>query len=350
MTKSIVLSQKTMAAAMALALGCAFAASSQAAVIIPTKGGFSGYVNVGAGALSVKSNMLASIINGKVDVGNKTVDNLSDDPNSSEGGAIPAMNFELSYTFAGSRTQLYLGNLLEDYVSMEMNTLAGIRQEVGNAGLIGASVNNTILDTQVWSDPYRTGAKRTDTDRTSKGFSVFWQQFMSSGLELKYSQNEVDVDKERSGESLALSTAERQLLDRNGDIDKFDLSYEFASTDKTHVVTPSLTYVDRDLDGNAMANDGGSASVNYIYKYSDSWRYVLNATYGKFDFKEANPIYAEKDSMTNYGLSGTAFYTGPFGWKDWTFNATAGWYEQDHDLDFYDTSVGVVVFGMLRKF
>jgi hypothetical protein len=144
--------------------------------------------------------------------------------------------------------------------------------------------------------------------------------------------------------------AQRQLLDRNGDVDKFQLSYDFYSEDKNHVVTPALTYVDRDLDGNAMANDGGTASVNYIYSYSDQLRYVFNASYGDFDWKEANPIYDQTDSANSYGISAAIFYTGVFGLKHWTLNATAAWYEEDHDIDFYDTSVGVIAVGMLRKF
>jgi len=350
MSATLVSTRKALASGIALALGCAVVASTQAAVIIPTKGGFSGYVNAGVGALSVKSNMLASIVNGKVEVGDKQVNNLSDDPNNSNGGAIPALNFELSYTFADSRTQVFVGNLLENYVQFDMSTLAGVRQDIGSAGLIGASLQTTSVDTQVWSDPYLTNAKRDDTDRTSKGYRVFWQQFMSSGLEVRYTATEVDIDKERSGESLALSTAQRHLLDRNGDVDRFDMLYEFSSQDKRHMVTPGLAYIDRGLDGNAMANDGGNVSLNYIYKYDDNWRYVVNAAYGTFDYKEANPIYAFKDSVDEYGVSGTVFYTEPFGWKDWSFNATAGWYEEDHDIDFYDTQVGVVVFGMLRKF
>jgi hypothetical protein len=173
---------------------------------------------------------------------------------------------------------------------------------------------------------------------------------MSSGLELRYSTSEIDIDKERSGQSLALTDAQRKLLDRNGDVDRFLLSYEFASDNGAHVVTPALTYVDRDLDGNAMANDGGTASLNYIYEHDDRWRYVINATYGDFDWKEANPIYARKDSADNYGISGTVFYARPFGWKDWAFNVTAGYFEEDHDLDFYDNEVGIVSMGMFRKF
>lgn len=350
MSKKLVSSPSKMAAGMALAWGCAFAASTQAAVVIPDKGGFSGYLNVGAGGVSVKSNMLASIINGKVNVGNKTVNNLSEDPNNSEGGAIPAFNFELSYTFEDTRTQLFLGNLLENYAAFDMSTLAGVRQDVGTAGLIGASLQSTSVDTQVWSDPYLTNAKRNDTDRTGQGFRVFWQQFMSSGLEVRYTATEVDIDKERSGESLALSDAQRRLLDRNGDVSRFDMLYEFSSSDERHLITPALAYIDNGLDGDAMANDGGQVSINYIYKANDRWRYIFNASYGEYDFDAANPIYAIDDSTTDYGISGTVFYTEPFGWKDWSFNTTAGWYEEDHDIDFYDSSVGVVVFGMFRKF
>ncbi|MEE4144923.1 MAG: DUF2860 family protein [Halieaceae bacterium] len=350
MKSGLLSTQKAMASGIALALGCAFVTATQAAVIIPEKSGFSGYVNLGVGGISVKSNMMASIINGKVDLGDKQIDNLADSPNSSEGGAIPAVNFELSYTFASTRTQVHFGNLLENYLSMEMNTLAGIRQDIGNAGNIGASVQTTVIDTQVWSDPYLTDARRKDTDRTAQGFNVYWQQIMRSGLELKYSTTEIDIDKERSGDSLALSTAQRKLLDRNGDVNRYTMSYEFASDDKHHIVTPSLAYVDRDLDGQAMANDGGVASLNYIYQHNNHWRYVLNATYGDYDYKETNPIYAKQDSANSYGISGTVFYTEPFGWKDWSFNATAGYYEEDNDIDFYDTEVGVVVFAMFRKF
>lgn len=334
----------------ALVMGCTLAASTQAAVIIPTKSGFSGYVNLGAGGVSVKSNMLASIMSGNIDIGDNKINSLNNSPNSSNGGAIPVINFELSYTFASTRTQVHVGNLLENYLTMDTTTILGVRQDVGKAGLVGASIRATTIDTEVWQDPYLTGAKRKETDRTNNGFRVYWQQIMSSGLEMRYTYSDVDIDKERSGASLALTDEQRKLLDRNGDVDRFSLLYEFASDDKRHIVTPQLTYIDRDLDGEAMANDGGSASVNYIYQYDKKLRWVFNASYSDLDWKEKNPIYDYKDSADSYGVSASFFYTGAFGLKDWTFNATAGWYEEDHDIDFYDSEVGIIAIGMLRRF
>lgn len=341
---------RTLAATSALVAGFTLAASTQAAVIIPEKSGFSGYVNLGAGGLSVKSNMLASIVNGNIDIGDKRISSLNNSPNSSEGGIIPVVNFELSYTFGSTRTQVHLGNLLEDYVSMDMTTIAGVRQDVGKAGLVGASYRGTTVKTDVWQDPYLTDAKRKDTERTSDGYRVYWQQFMSSGLEFRYTYSEIDIDSERSGQSLALTPGQRKLLNRQGDIDNFALLYEFSSQDRKHIVEPQLAFIDRDLDGQAMANDGVRGSVNYIYQYDDKWRWVVNASYGDFDFKKANPIYRSKDSMDSYGLSLSMFHTGAFGLKKWTFNATVGYYEQDHDIDFYDTEVGIVALGMLRQF
>ena len=351
MTKNALQAHSAKLAGIAIvAAGYSLAAATHAAVIIPQKDGFSGYVNLGVGGISVESNMLASIMSGNIDIGDKEVGSLNDSPNSSEGGAIPVINFELSYTFAETRTQLHLGNLLEDYLSMDTTTIAGVRQEVGRAGMVGASYRATTIKTEVWQDPYLTDAKRKDTDRTSDGFRVFWQQFMSSGLEIRYTYSEIDIDNELSGQSLALTPQQRKLLDRQGDIDRFALLYEFSSEDKKHIVEPQLAYIDRDLDGNAMANDGVRASVNYIYQHDDRWRWVVNASYGDYDYKEANPIYDRKDQSNHYGASLSMFYTGAFGLKDWTFNATAGWYEQDNDLDFYDASVGVIAVGMLRRF
>lgn len=334
----------------ALAAGCMLAATTQAAVIIPTKGGFSGYVNVGAGAVEVETNMISTIANGNIDVGGETIKNLNNSPGS-ESAAIPSINFELSYTFEKSRTQLHIGNLMEDFLSFDMNTTAGVRQDIGTAGLIGASVQTTSLATDVWQDPYETNTKRKDTERTSKGGRLYWQQIMSSGLELRYTVSEIDVDKERSGNSLDyLTPGERKSLKRDGDIYRYDAMYEFKADGNRHLITPGLTYTDQDRDGDAMSFDSIGINVNYIYQYSEKWRYVFNAGYADLSYDETNPIYGKKDGADSYSGSATVFYSAPFGLKKWALNGTVGWFQEDHDIDFYDSSVGLFSIGMFRKF
>ena len=70
---------------------------------IPEESGFSGFLSLGAAYSSVKSNMIAG--NSFGSVGNRTVDSLTDDPESSSSGSVQ-FNFDLRYTFASTRTQL----------------------------------------------------------------------------------------------------------------------------------------------------------------------------------------------------------------------------------------------------
>jgi hypothetical protein len=294
--------------------------------------------------------MIASIANGNIDVGGETIKDLNSGPGS-ESTAIPTVNFELSYTFEKSRTQVHIGNLMEDFLSFDMNTSAGVRQDIGTAGILGASLQTTSLVTDVWQDPYATDVKRKDTERTNKGGRVFWQQIMSSGLELRYTFSEIDIDKERSGDSLDfLNPAERKLLNRNGDIDRYEAMYEFRADGDRHLITPGLSYVKQDRDGDAMSFDATGINLNYIYQYSEKWRYVVNLGYADLNYDKANPIYGKKDGGESYNGAVTVFYSAPFGLKKWALNGTVGWYQEDHDIEFYDSSVGLFSIGMFRKF
>ena len=71
---------------------------------IPKESGIGGFINVGAGWISVESNMIAG--NGMGDISKERTDSLTDSPDA-DTGVIPIINGELSYTFASTRTQLF---------------------------------------------------------------------------------------------------------------------------------------------------------------------------------------------------------------------------------------------------
>lgn len=313
---------------------------------IPPQSGFSGFINLGAGVTSVESNTLAKF--GSVDLGNKSIDTLTSSPDSETSG-LPVLGLEIAYTFASTRTQIFFGNQLEDYIRFDFAARAGVRQEIGNAGVIGVSFLQTPLATEMWEDPFVTGTNRTNTDRSSNGYRLIWDKIYGTGLELRYSAREVDIDKERSGEDLGLSAADRALLDRNGDRNRFSVQYTFNRDENKHRITPAIAYIDQDLDGDAVAYDGLSFNVNYIYSVN-RWKFVTNASYAALEYDEANPVYSKKADSNRYGLSFTAFYNKPFGWDGWLANAGVVWFEEDSDINFYDSSVNLASIGMLYLF
>ena len=325
------------------------AANSSAAVTIPEDSGFSGFINLGLGGLSVKSNLMAETGLGFVELGDDTIDGLNSSSDR-ESGLLPVLNFEASYTFAKSRTQIYVGNLLEDFVRFEMNAAFGVRHEIGDAGILGANLLASSIPTEVWKDPFLVGEKRKETERESAGYRVQWSDIYGSGLEFRYTSREVEIDDERSGQSLDLTEAERALLVRDGDHDRIDLRYEYTSEDKRHIFTPGLAYIDHDRDGNANSMDGYGLDLNYIYVYQPRLRFAVNAGYARLNADEANPIYGIKDDSTRLGFSLAAFYGNPFGLEGWILNVSGAAFRDDHDIRFYDSTVSVLTVGMLRRF
>jgi len=315
---------------------------------IPQESGFSGFVNIGAGAANIESNTLAKTLFGSVDLGDNNLDSLYQSPDS-ETTVIPVVGLEVAYTFASTRTQVFMGNQLEDYLRFDFATRAGIRQEIGKAGVLGLNLLQSPIATEVWEDPFVTDSGRISTDRTSSGYRLIWDKIFGTELQLRYSAKEVDIDDERSGQAEGLSPEERSLLNRNGDINRFYAEYTFNWSNNQHRLTPSIAYADQDLDGAAVAYDSLSLSVNYIYLVN-RWRYVINGSYADNKFNEENPVYGQKADSQRYGGSFTVFYYQPFAWKDWLVNAGIVWFEEDSDINFYDSSAQSLSIGMLRRF
>ena len=333
-----------------IALGLLLGSSGAAAVpAIPDTDGWGGHFNIGAGVASSESNMISSLA--FMDLGDERISSL-DESAGSEDFVMPVAQFELRYTLAENRTQFYLGNQTVDYVNFELSdslaTHLGIRQEVPEIGLVEFSLHATLMPLDVWKDPYLEGEKRGETERTSTGLQASWDQIFESGFEFTWVWKDIEVDDEESGESLPLSDAQKRSLRRTGNFNRWDVSYDWKISDR-HRLVPGIGYIDRDLDGDAMAEDGPQASLRHLWDL-DRWLLVTRLFYSDLESDETNPIYGEERDMESVGASFTAFYTNPFGLKGWTANASASYFDQDSNIDFYDASFGVLSFAMYYRF
>lgn len=321
------------------------AAAAQAAPDIPTEAGWRGTVNIGAGAGQSETNMLAGI--SSIDLGDERIDSLDADAGSEDIG-FPVLQFEVSYTLQDSRTQFYLRNQPSPYVFVDMEALAGIRQQVEGIGIVDIALSGTTVATDVWKDPYLVGTDRGNTERTTKGLHIAWHNAMDSALSVEFSSKEVELDDEESGTSLGLGVADRKLLERSGQVYRLNASYAWRVNDR-HQLVPAVAWLNYDLDGGAMAEDGLALQLAHHYS-RDRWRVVSQLQYTGLESDRDNPIYgdaADKDVL----VAGVGvFYERPFGLDRWTANARASWYEADSDIDFYDESLGIVSVGMMYRF
>jgi len=336
---------KSMVAVIASA---ALAAPALALDKMPEEPGLSGFVNLAVGSGSIESNFLARVAGIDLDLGDDTLSDFGspDDENITTG----LLNLTVAYTFSNLKTQVSLGNDLTDFLQFDRSTVASLRHDVDSLGRFQLSVlSSAFPSTEVWEDPYVLGAKRKETERESTGGRFTWDRIFGTRFELKVQSREIDLDNERSGEALGLSTAERALLDREGDNFQVELGYLMVLDDGANVFRPSVTYIDKDLDGDAMAQEGVQAGFSWLYS-GERLTWANNLFYTVLDGDAKHPIFNEDNDADTLTFASQAFFPRAFGLEHWQPNLAVLYGDHDSDVDFNDGSGWMIAAGIGRRF
>jgi hypothetical protein len=319
-------------------IGCSVGVFAAAIEPIPEEGGFSGRISVGAAWTRVKTNMTAKTPFS--DLSSDRIDNIFDEPDS-ESNITPLFGGELRYTFADTRTQVFLGSALVDRLRFDMSQALGVRKQWDETGIFEGAFLFTSMATEVWEDPYLTGAKRDETDRTANGARLAWSRIYNSNFHFTYSYRDIEIDDELSGASVGfLSPAQRGLLSREGDHHQAELLYTHQLSENQWI-GPALQYDRYDLDGDAMSNDIYSVMLTHTYA-AEKWRLVTNLNYGYADYDEQNPIYSKTQDANRYGIGTTLLYPNFFNVKNLTGIFGVAYLKENANIDFYDTEIVMV--------
>jgi hypothetical protein len=315
---------------------------------VPEESGVSGFVNIGAAYMEAKTNMTAG--NQIISIGDSTIDSVFSSPDKDH-EMIPLLNGELRYTFGDSRTQIYFGNQMEDILQFDAATLLGVRKELGDKGTGAVSYVFNGIVTEVWKDPYLTNAKRSETDRESKGIRLEWDRLIGTNFGVEYQWREIDIEDELSGTqpALGLTPAEIGQLDREGDHQRGEVYYTWR-LGGGHSLVPAFRLGKNDLDGDAMASDVYAIRLNYAYR-SEKYSIVVTGHVGNEEFDKTNPIYGKTREDDIYGIGVTALLHQPFGWPEgMNLVGTVGYYEADSNIDFYNSEVLMIGTSILYNF
>ena len=319
---------------------------------IPQQSGLSGFVSPGAGLWRVEDNMVKKI--GFFKITDSDINTLDNKPRS-ETSVSPILNYNVRYTFASSRTQIFVGSLLEDMLRFDAATLLGVRQELPDQSVIGVSYLFSPLVTEVYKDPYETGTNRNGTDRNVNGVRLSYENILSSDLSFKYTYRNIDIDRERSGRQLVrdgvITDSEKDRLDRNGDRHDVEVLYRFvsASGGSRHTFIPSFRYSNFDLDGSAMAYDYFLFGLNYRYD-GQKFAISVNGYYGYADYDKRNPIFGKAREDDRYGFSLLGFYKHIFGVEGLHLNPTVTINRSDSNIDFYKSEVDLYALSLFYAF
>jgi hypothetical protein len=316
---------------------------------IPEESGFGGFIRPGVGYMRYKSNMVASFLG--YDLSDKKTDSLDDSPDSESTGIV-FVPFRLQYTFASTRTQLFVGTELRDLIRFDLSQQIGVKQEIGRFGLLQGGLLFSGIPAKVWKDPYVVDQNRDKTSRTNTGVRLVWDRIFSSNFQLQYTYRDIDISSEKSGEFLGLSSRDRDRLDRNGDRHVAEAFYTFKLANN-HKLVPQLIYARDDLDGDAMASDAIDFQLSYAY-FGNPFVLTLNGLIGTADYDKKNPIYDKTQDDDRYGIQGTLYYKNPWNWtllgsEPMSFYVGAAYFKTDSNIDFYDQEAALTTVGVFFK-
>jgi hypothetical protein len=335
------------AVVLLVALGCY---SALAADDIPETSGFGGFVLIAPGAFDVSSNLIYGGAPLLDDVANTRIESIFDSPSSQSAAALLTAG-EVNYTFSSTRTQVFLGNRLEDMLRLDVAFGLGVRQELPDKSILALSALVTPTDLKVWSDPYVEGEDRVKTDLDQPGVRFRWGRMFKTGLEFTAQYRRYEHDQELSGEWLIdqsrLDPADQPLLNRDGDIWRAQFLYRIKSG-KRHVFEPTLRYTNWDLDGAAMAHAGPTVQLTYLY-LTPKLVLDLNVLYHTHEADTVHPVYGQVLEADRYAMGLTAFYD-LFKAKRWRALASIDFVREDTNIPFFDSKANAFYFGAIWRY
>ncbi len=331
-----------------LIASCALLVSSGAVAIepIPEDTGWSGYVFLGAGFTSIKSNTVVG--NDIVDVGDNTISDILQGPTSDD-TAHPALGLELKYTLPG-RNQIFLGSSQEDQLTMDYANQLGWRKQTQSMGTFQLSFLLPDPAIEVWADPYLVGEPRTEVDRDSQGFRFEWDNLLGSNFGFLIQARDIEIEPELSGTDPALGCdlACQALLDRNGDQFVARLSYRIILS-PSHIFEPELRLRNEDRNGAAISRDFVGARLSYAY-IRPPLTFVGNVLVGQSEYDQPNPLYGERQDADTVAFDATVLYTLPTESGRWQLTGSVFWGESDSKITFHDNELAQFAVGFIYNF
>lgn len=311
---------------------------------IPQKDGFSGVAGVGASYLDFKSNEIAKVAGGEVS--EKRTGSLSNEPDS-KSSALPALKLDLRYTLGGSQTQFFLANELFDLVKLDSFLELGVRQQFSDKSILAAGVVFSGM-VKVYQNPYQVNVDRNDTDRKATGLRVVYDKIMGSGLALEAMYRKIDIDDEKSGTGLGLTPSQIALLDRNGKEMSLGAQYAFALGDG-HFITPSFTYINSDLDGDAVSNSRYQFEAAYLYD-TKAYNFGLNLLFATASYDATNPVFDKEQEDTVFGGFAFGTYKNLADVQGMDLVAKVGYAATDADIDFLNSQATIAGLTLQYRF
>lgn len=291
----------------------------------PSESGFSGDVLIGAVYLNS-----ASLMNAGDD--NQVLSSFNDSADSDQ-RLLPGLLGNVYYTFDSLTDQAYVGVSRSKATEGQFSPELGYRKLLSGRSSFTLAYIPSLIKSDTYSDPFVLEQERDETEQSLSAVRAKWESIVNSGVSVELAYGELDVDKEYSGNFLALSNAEKDLLQR-------DASYGYASVEmkfpiaKGVFLAPSIYGIDRNAQGDAYSHQAAGIELG-LFALSGRHRFSANIRAANYKYDAANPVFDKRRDDQKISAFAGYFYQKPFNWDNTTFTIIANYQDLDSNIKFY---------------
>jgi hypothetical protein len=98
-----------------------------------------------------------------------------------------------------------------------------------------------------------------------------------------------------------------------------------------------------------MAHDRTGVEITHFYT-GERFIFITNAGLSSADYDAVNPIYLDKRDDDRIGVAFTLIDRKLFAESRWWGSAILAFFDEDSDIDFYNTEVGLFGVSAFRRF
>lgn len=307
----------------------------------PATAGFSGEVSLLTLAIVTNSNLSTFEEQKNAD--------LINSQGSTESKLLPAALVNLNYRYGDELNQrLFIGTSREDIAVGTVALEAGYEYHLAMGGKLSVSYLPTLISDKVWQDPYMLNTNRTETDLDGEAYRLQFKQMFGSPWSMDIAYANTDVAEEKSGVWLMLPAKDQLALRRSADNYYAKLSYR-QMFGRSRGITPSLSYLRKDAQGDSMAFDELGAAISY-FGFSRQHNLVTTLSVKTRDYDASNPIFDSKREDQELGLFVVYEYRNLFNIAPLSFLTLNGMTLTHSNIDFYQQRQFLASVGLNYRF
>lgn len=304
------------------------------------RAGFQGEIALVAGIVSTNSNLSTAMPSIKSSPLNQK--------GTQEQSFILGPLANISFTYGQHLDKKWFVGTSQEDVAIGIVALEMGYQQTLPIGDVAISYLPTLVNDEVWRDPFAIDNKRLETQRKGQAYRLQLKKLAKLPISFDFAYAKSEIKDEQSGFQANISSSSRALLQRDDEAYYSKLTYRQFLGQKISLA-PSYFYIKNKAAGDAMTFDANGLSLSFFY-FSNNHNWVLTTRYLNQKYQAQHPLFLTIRQEKKYKIFMAYSYNHFLNIDSLSLISLASYNKIKANIDFYSADTLFTSFGIRYTF